>query len=162
MDPAKKEKMIREGKTHFQFCMTLYKIQVENGMYFLHEHPYSASSWKEPCVEEVMSMDGVKVVRGDMCAFGMWQDSDNSDEGKELVMKPTGSMTNAEGIARELDERCDGYHQHVKLLNGRASRAEVYPDELCFRILKRSNGNNEAGWKNTHKRNRCSHGGRRK
>ena len=24
----------------------------------------------------------------------------------------------------------------MKLLNGRASRAEVYPDELCFRILK--------------------------
>ena len=105
-------------------------------MYFLHEHPYSASSWKEPCVEEVMSMDGVKVVREDMCAFGMWQDSDNSDEGKELVMKPTGFMTNAEGIARELDEKCDGYQQHVKLLNGRASRAEVYPDELCFRILR--------------------------
>ena len=30
MDPAKKEKMIREGKTHLQFCMTLYKIQMEN------------------------------------------------------------------------------------------------------------------------------------
>ena len=51
-------------------------------------------------------------------------------------MKPTGFMTNAEGIARELDEKCDGCHQHVKLLNGRASRAEVYPDELCFRILR--------------------------
>ena len=25
----------------------------------------------------------------------MWQDSDNSEEGKELVMKPTGFMTNA-------------------------------------------------------------------
>ncbi|MCP2505236.1 MAG: hypothetical protein NLN65_08075, partial [Candidatus Poseidoniaceae archaeon] len=126
----------REGKTHLQFFMTLYEIQIENGMYFLHEHPYSASSWKEPCIDDIMSMDGVKVVRGDMCAFGMWQDSDKSNEGKELVMKPTGFMTNAEGIARELDERCDGYHQHVKLLNGRASRAEAYPDELCFRILK--------------------------
>ena len=113
---CQERKLIREGKTHLQFCMTLYKIQIENGMYFLHEHPYSASSWKEPCVEEVMSISGVRVIRGDMCAFGMWQDSDNSDEGKELVMKPTGFMTNAEGIARELDEKCDGYHQHVKYL----------------------------------------------
>ena len=103
----------------------------------MHEHPYSASSWKEACVEEVMAMEGVKVVRGDMCAFGMWQDSDKSEEGKELVMKPTGFTTNAEGLSNELNERCDGYHQHVKLLNGRGSRAEVYPDELlCFRILK--------------------------
>ena len=71
-----------------------------------------------------------------MCAFGMWQYSDKSQEGAELVMKPTGFMTNATGIASQLSERCNGKHQHVKLLNGRASRAEVYPDELCFRILK--------------------------
>ena len=83
-----------------------------------------------------MAMEGVKVVKGDMCAFGMWQDSDKSEEGKELVMKPTGLMTNAEGIANELNERCNGQHQHVKLLNGKASSAEVHPDELCFRILK--------------------------
>ena len=51
-------------------------------------------------------------------------------------MKPTGFMTNATGIASQLSEKCNGKHQHVKLLNGRASRAEVYPDELCFRILK--------------------------
>ena len=30
---------------------------IENGLCFLHEHPYSASSWKETCVEEVMVME---------------------------------------------------------------------------------------------------------
>ena len=83
-----------------------------------------------------MAMEGVKVVRGDMCAFGMWQDADKSEEGEELVMKPTGCMTNADGIANELDEKCDGQRQHIRLLSGRASRAEVYPDELCFSISK--------------------------
>ena len=96
----------------------------------------SASRRKEPCVEEVMAMEKVQVVRGDMCAFGMWQYSDKSQEGKELVMKPTGFMTNATGIASQLSEKCNGKHQHVKLLKGRANWAEVYPDELCFRILK--------------------------
>ena len=37
MDPDKKEKMTRERKTHLQFCMTLYKIRVETGMYPLHQ-----------------------------------------------------------------------------------------------------------------------------
>ena len=45
-------------------------------------------------------------------------------------------MTNAVGTASELRERCNGQNQHVKLLNGRASTAEVYPDKLCSRILK--------------------------
>ena len=53
-----------------------------------------------------------------------------------MVMKPTGFMTNATGIASQLSEKCNGKHQHLKLLNGRASRAEVYPDKLCFRILR--------------------------
>ena len=87
MDPHRKDKMIREGRTHLQIGMMLYKIQAENGMYSIHEHQYSASSWKEPCVEEITAMEGVKVVRGDMCASGMWQDSDKSEEGKERIGK---------------------------------------------------------------------------
>ena len=87
MKPERRDAMIKEGKAHLQFCMMLYRIQAENGLYFLHERPYSASCWKEPCVEEVMAMEKVQVVRGDMCAFGMWQHSDKSQEGVELVME---------------------------------------------------------------------------
>ncbi len=59
MKPEKRDKMIAEGRAHLRFCMMLYRIQVENGMYFLHEHPYSATSWKEPIVQEVMAINGV-------------------------------------------------------------------------------------------------------
>ena len=133
MDPEKKERMIREGKRHVEFCMMLYKIQHDNGMYFLHEHPYSATSWKLPIVQDLMKLDGVQVVKGDMCAFGMWQERDGE---RQLVMKPTGFMTNAQELAKELSETCSGDHSHIKLLNGRAKRAEVYPDELCYRIVR--------------------------
>ena len=78
-------------------------------------------------------MPEVKIVIGDMRALGMWQER---EEQNKFVMKPTGFMINAQCIANEMPENCDGYHQHVKLSNGRASRAEVFPDELCFRILR--------------------------
>ena len=42
---------------------------------------------------------------------------------------------NACGIADELGRQCPRDHSHVHLVNGRAERAEVYPDELCYRIL---------------------------
>ena len=71
------------------------------------------------------------MVRGDMCAFGMMQEDEN---GKRLVMKPTGF--NAPAIAEALSEKCDGQHQHIRLVGGRASRADVYPDEMCCRIFK--------------------------
>ena len=59
-----------------------------------------------------------------------------TSDGTQLVKKPTGFMTNATAIAEILLEKCRGDHSHVTLVGGRARVAEVYPDELCFRILK--------------------------
>ena len=107
--------------------MMLYKIPVENGMYFLHEHPWSARSWDEKCVRDVLELKGARVVKGDMCCFGMYQEVDAC---LQFVKEATGFVTNASGIADELSKQCEGDHAHVHLLNGRAKRAEVYPDEL--------------------------------
>ncbi len=99
MSKEKKDAMMKEEMAHFKFCRALYKIQMDNGMYFLPEHPYSAKSWKEDYVQEIMSDKRVEMVKGDMCAFGMWQEKDGE---QLLVMKPTGFMTNAVEIANEL------------------------------------------------------------
>ena len=32
--------------------------------------------------------------------------------------------------------RCDGRHEHIQLVGGRAKRAEEYPDKLCRRRCK--------------------------
>ena len=72
-------------------------------------------------------------MRGDMCAFGMWQ---KDHAGQSLVVKPTGLMTNAGEIASELNRTCTGGHRHIPLVGGRAHRAEVYPGELCFKIVQ--------------------------
>jgi len=45
-------------------------------------------------------------------------------------------MTNAEELVKELETRCTGQHTHINLVNGRTKRAEVYPDELCYKILR--------------------------
>ncbi len=38
-DKKKTEKLMNIAKEHIEFCIELYMIQVENGRYFLHEHP---------------------------------------------------------------------------------------------------------------------------
>ena len=82
-----------------------------------------------PEVKEIRELEGVEVTRGDMCACGMYQDT---EEGRKLVMKPTGFMTNAKVLGEEPSKRCNGEHSHVTLVNGRAKKAQVYPDEFCF------------------------------
>ena len=53
-----------------------------------------------------------------------------------LVKKPTGWMTNAPALAKELAKPCSGDHRHVVLIGGnRARRAQVYPNELCKAII---------------------------
>jgi len=133
MTPENVEQVINYGKRHLEFCAKLYKIQHENHLYFLHEHPWGASSWKEKCITELLDLEGVQRVKSHMCAFGM-RDSDH--QGGGLVKEPTGSMTNAFRIAEELEKPCCSDHRHVVLIGGgRARRAQVYPGELCKGII---------------------------
>ena len=46
---------------------------------FLHEHPATAQSWKEPCIQELLKKLGVQRATLDMCCFNL-QSSD--DEGQ--------------------------------------------------------------------------------
>ena len=113
--------------------MELYKIQVNQGLYFLHEHPAGASSWKNEKVEEIMKIKNVKRVVAHMCQYGMTQEDEN---GTGWIKKPTAFMTNSEKIADRLQRKCVNLHRHIQLISGRAKQAEIYPDELCKQIVK--------------------------
>ena len=85
---------------HLNFCMELYKMQHQNGLYFLREHPKNASSWNEKKVLAVLLLEGCEKVNGDMCMYNM------NYEGQP-IRKPTSFMTNAREIADALSKGCD-------------------------------------------------------
>ena len=41
---------------HIKFCIKLYKMQMDAGRYWLHEHPWSAKSWQIPEMEELLGI----------------------------------------------------------------------------------------------------------
>ena len=59
------------ARGHLEFCVKLYHMQLEAGRYFLHEHPYGASSWQEPCIQKMMAKNNVIKVMGDQCMYGL-------------------------------------------------------------------------------------------
>ena len=132
MSPEEVEKVKSYGRKHLRFACKLYALQKELCLYFLHEHPESASSWQEPCVKKLLDSPGVSRVVSDMCVYGMQQELQGVSH---LVKKPTAFMTNSPEIARRLGQRCDGGHRHITLIGGRAKRAEIYPEQLCREIL---------------------------
>ena len=48
IDPSRLAAMLEEGRSQLCFCAELYRRQLRDGRHFLHEHPASAISWREP------------------------------------------------------------------------------------------------------------------
>ena len=133
MDPAKWELLWNKGVRHMLFAIKLYRIQAEAGRYFIHEHPSSASSWKLPEMQALMSDLGISKTNTHMCRFGMVSED---ELGVGLVKKPTGFLTNSEYVKDQLSKTCQGGHRHVQLMGGRAQACQVYPEKLVRAILR--------------------------
>ena len=71
-----------------------------------------------------------------MSDFGMHRHVRSGSEEMGPVLKPTGFMESAWNTMEELERRCDGSHEHVSLMGGRAAKAAIYPPKLCSSICK--------------------------
>jgi hypothetical protein len=116
------------------FALDVYRWQMSRGKYFLHEHPNSATSWKSPAMQDLLTQKSVCTTTADACRFGMTALDHNGAQGP--VKKPTRWASNAPLVLEELGLRCEGRHpRHVRLLGGRAAQAAIYPPELIAAII---------------------------
>ena len=101
---AKFQERMQQAKRYVKFCVDIYNYQRSQGRFFLHEHPWLATSWSLDCIEKLMAQGDVRRVQTHMCQFGMM--SRIGGVGSELgpVLKPTGFMTNSVHIANELQK----------------------------------------------------------
>jgi hypothetical protein len=118
------DEIVGYGTEHFEFCMELLRIQMDRVLYFLFEHPASATSWNNKKVQDILKGERVKRVDGHMCQFGMQQED---GEGIGWIKKPTGFMTNCEGIAKRLSKSCKDIHRHIPLLGGESKEGRNIP-----------------------------------
>ena len=133
---ARFQENLEEAKRYVRFCVKIYNYQREKGRYFLHEHPWLATSWMIPEMTKLEGEEGVQRVRTDMCQFGMQSRTAGIGSILGHVLKPTGFLTNSKHVARELGRRCPKDHTHVPLMGGRAAAAAIYPHNLCCAICR--------------------------
>ena len=84
-------------------------MQAEAGRYYVHEHPATASSWKEKELEDLAKQQGTTTVNSDLCMFGLTTVGNKPGE-QVAAKKRTRFMTNSAEIAQALERRCDGNH----------------------------------------------------
>ena len=62
MTQKEKDDELHRARVHMQFVCRMYKLQHDEGPYFLHEHCQSELPWRKDCVEEIQEMKGAKLM----------------------------------------------------------------------------------------------------
>ncbi len=57
----------RRAVEHLEFCTQLYREQLKNGHYFLHEHPAYSTPWQEAFIQKTLNEPGVVTATSDEC-----------------------------------------------------------------------------------------------
>ena len=70
MNPDLVEELRREAVKHLRFGIGLYKIQLDGGRHFLHEHPETATSWMDPYMIKLLNEKLVNTSVSDQCEYG--------------------------------------------------------------------------------------------
>ena len=96
MTPEARNEIVNAGREHLKFCMLLYRIQHENGMYFLHEHPATALSWKDPDIAFLERNMLVCSAAADQCRYGLVTPFQEDKSKLMPAIKPTRSMSNSQ------------------------------------------------------------------
>jgi len=126
--PGEWKKAIELLNFAVELCLEQHRL----GGVFIFEHPKSATSWKLPSLRKLREKEGILEATCHMCSFGM---ESCDQEGLAPVKKPTRFLTNRECVKEKLDRRCAGGHRHVHLVEGRAKKAAIYPQELLDAML---------------------------
>ena len=67
MDPARVQQLMAQARNHLKFICRLYRLQLDDGLFILHEQPLTAKSWDEPCVVQLLNLHHVLTVTGHQC-----------------------------------------------------------------------------------------------
>ena len=134
MSPDKVQSILKEGRRHLHFVISLYKIQLDQGRHFLHEHPQGATSWHDAQMEKLLSHVRVNTIVSDQCQYGLLTPGPNGQ--LMPAKKPTKWASTSPQMLARLSARCPGDHVHQHLIGGRAADAAFYPPELVTNILR--------------------------
>ena len=109
---------LEQAKEHVRFCCELYRVQIDAGWYWLHEHPWTSRSWKLAKVAALCGGPRVMLVQAHQRAFGLKAKALDGVGIDLPAKKPTVFLTNSCCIAEELDRTCSGGHRHAWLMQG--------------------------------------------
>jgi hypothetical protein len=100
-----------QGRILLRYVMDLLEDQIKRGDIGLFEHPKNAKSWEDRHVMRLRKLENMHEVVVDQCRFGL-----KDRVSKKFHKKETRIMVNSECMARRLNKRCHGLHEHEHVM----------------------------------------------
>ena len=94
---------LESAKKHVRFCIEIYRLQMQAGRFFLHEHPNADASWKMPEVVALAATENVGITTCDMCAYGLVTED---KIGIAPAEKRTRFLSNAPEVLKRIGRQC--------------------------------------------------------
>ena len=69
--PDRLAELLEQGRRHLEFACSLAESHVERGGRVLFEHLWATTSWNEPCLKQLLAIDGMRSVRCDEVWFAL-------------------------------------------------------------------------------------------
>ena len=95
----------KDALVMLEFAVELCEMQRDAGRGFLFEHPQTASSWGQVCLQRLAGKFDVFTATLDMCRFGMRA---RDKQGEGAVRKTTKLLTNVVEVPDAMSRRCEG------------------------------------------------------
>ena len=70
----------RRALVLLRLAVKVYRLQAEAGRYYVHEHPATASSWKEKELKDFAGQEETITVTSDLCMFGLTTKGSSPEE----------------------------------------------------------------------------------
>ena len=85
--------------------MTLHRLQIRAGRYFVHEHPRSAASWENPHIKALRDDPRTTLAEADLCQFGLLSKDKEGINGSQILGWTTATVQRDRGFLRKLLSR---------------------------------------------------------
>ena len=142
MDPKRVEEILRKPKDYLRFVIRLYRIQLDQGRHFLHEHPQSARSWQDEHMVDLLADPRVGITVSDQCEYGLF--TPGPDGQPRRAKKPPQWACPSPWMLKRLSKRCAGGHTHQHIIGGRAKQAVFYQLKLVVKLPRCMRDNADA------------------
>lgn len=131
------KKRWKDAMTFITFTVRIIEYMLSINGIFVFEHPTGASSWKLACIQKLLRIPTVKLVKFHQCRFGL-----RAPVSKKPIRKSTRFLTNSQCVATAFDNKfcqCTEAHRVIEGSEGSYSLSkwcEQYPDALCETLAR--------------------------